>query len=90
MLSTSTDYTYDYAQIAYWNLAEVNISVVCACLMTFKPLVSHFWPRYLGSSDSLQDSDSDGRPKPTGLDAPTRNRRNRSMSTDEIAMVGVT
>ncbi|KAH8902346.1 hypothetical protein BR93DRAFT_972734 [Coniochaeta sp. PMI_546] len=84
-LSTAVmDYTYDLAEISYWNLAEVNSSIICACLMIFKPLISRFWPRWLGSSGA-SDGDSDGQPKTTRM--PTLTRRQRSLSTEEIAMV---
>ena len=41
------DFTWDYISISIWTCIEVNIAIVCACLMTLKPLIAKLWPRWL-------------------------------------------
>ena len=35
--------------MACWTMAEVNMAVLCACLITMKPLISKLFPRMLSS-----------------------------------------
>lgn len=42
-----TDVTWDAAGTANWNVWEINIAIICACLTTMKPLVSRFFPGVL-------------------------------------------
>lgn len=43
-LRVSKDWTYDSLAIDFWSLVEVNTSIVCACVMTMKPLLSRLAP----------------------------------------------
>jgi len=44
------DATYTSAQIVYWSTTEVNLSIVCACIMTLKPLIQRWFPSMLSPS----------------------------------------
>ncbi|KAK1826392.1 hypothetical protein QBC39DRAFT_269193 [Podospora conica] len=44
------DRTYTGAKIQYWSTVEVNASIVCACIMTMKPLVQKWFPSLLAGS----------------------------------------
>lgn len=44
------DRTYTGAKIQYWSTVEVNASIVCACIMTMKPLVQKWFPALLAGS----------------------------------------
>ncbi|KAK3900077.1 hypothetical protein C8A05DRAFT_17579 [Staphylotrichum tortipilum] len=49
---TDPDFTYAAAFLSYLTAVEINGAIVCACVMTLKPLLSRFWPRFLGSLGS--------------------------------------
>jgi hypothetical protein len=38
--------------MSHWNCVEVNVAIVCACLMTMKPLICRLWPRLLDPSSN--------------------------------------
>jgi len=44
------DMTYTSAQIVYWSTVEVNASIICACVMTLKPLIQKWFPNMLSPS----------------------------------------
>jgi hypothetical protein len=46
--ATSVDVPFEYVPIATWTSIETNVTVVIACLMTMKPLLSKFFPNLLG------------------------------------------
>ena len=46
-LAQSLDFTWDFVPIAHWNCVEVNVAIVCACLLTMKPLINKKWPGFL-------------------------------------------
>lgn len=43
------DFTYAGAALTYWTTVEVDLAIVCSCIMTLKPLVRRFYPRLLDS-----------------------------------------
>ncbi|KAK3694392.1 hypothetical protein B0T22DRAFT_69931 [Podospora appendiculata] len=47
---TPIDSTYNSAQLIYWTTVEVNAAIVCACIMTLKPLIQKLFPRLLPSN----------------------------------------
>lgn len=49
---TDPDFTYVAAELSYLTVVEVNGAIVCACVMTLKPLLSRFCPRFLSSGGS--------------------------------------
>jgi hypothetical protein len=51
--------TWDGAKTAIWNIWEVNIAIICACLTTMKPIVSKFWPRLLSPHPSTMPGGED-------------------------------
>lgn len=58
------DPSWDSIGMSHWNCVEVNVAIVCACLMTMKPLISKLWPRLLdppssGAEDSVLDGNSE-------------------------------
>lgn len=50
-----TDWTYYSITIDFWTLVEANTGIVCACVMTMKPLLSRL---ILGASATRHKSDS--------------------------------
>ena len=56
----SMDASYDNVSTAYWTCVETNITVVIACVMTLKPLVSRAFPSlFRESSNSYVRQPSD-------------------------------
>lgn len=52
-----TDFFYTSIPLTYWTFVEVNGAIVCACLMTLKPLISRIFPKMLSpASDQMPDS----------------------------------
>ncbi|KAB5575585.1 hypothetical protein GE09DRAFT_1215348 [Coniochaeta sp. 2T2.1] len=52
------DFTYSNATLTYWTCIEVNTAIVCACVMTLKPLMNRYLPflvrsRMSAPSDAL-------------------------------------
>lgn len=58
------DFTYDNTALTYWTCIEVNTAIVCACVMTLKPLINRYLPSLVqsrmsapsGNTDALADS----------------------------------
>ncbi|OJJ48464.1 hypothetical protein ASPZODRAFT_130497 [Penicilliopsis zonata CBS 506.65] len=48
-ISGSTDPTYDNVGAAIWSAIECNTGIICACLPTLRPLISHFLPHILST-----------------------------------------
>ena len=55
---TDPDFTYAAAALSHLTAVEINGAIVCACVMTLKPLLSRIWPRFLGGSASFRSSRS--------------------------------
>ncbi|KAE9373711.1 hypothetical protein N431DRAFT_465988 [Stipitochalara longipes BDJ] len=49
--ATSHDATFDNAPTVIWSIFELNISLICACLPAIRPLLGHYVPKVLGSTD---------------------------------------
>ncbi len=69
VFSNTTDPSWDSIGMTHWNVVEVNVAIVCACLMTVKPLVSKLWPQLLepstsgeGHTNSTKEEHSDTSP----------------------------
>ena len=57
--------TWDLVKIADWSVIEVNIAIVCACLMTLKPLTKQlFGPLVRLCSPRGRQSEEDGNANP--------------------------
>ena len=52
VFANTTDPSWDSIGMTHWNVVEVNVAIVCACLMTLKPLVAKLWPELLEPSTS--------------------------------------
>lgn len=50
------DFTYVAAELSYLTAVEINGAIVCACVMTLKPLLAKFFPRVLSSRASASSS----------------------------------
>ncbi|PYH96172.1 integral membrane protein [Aspergillus ellipticus CBS 707.79] len=48
-IADSTDATYDNVGAASWSAIECNTGIICACVPTLRPLVSHFLPHLLST-----------------------------------------
>lgn len=77
----SQDPTWDFTTIAHWSFVEVNIAIVCACLMTMKPLIAKFFPGFLQPSGGYQQHD-DGGDHPRTIGATSFRPRAPSRPTD--------
>ncbi|PMD41250.1 hypothetical protein L207DRAFT_581699 [Hyaloscypha variabilis F] len=49
--ATSHDATFDNAPTVIWSIFELNISLICACLPAIRPLLGHYFPNFLGSTE---------------------------------------
>jgi hypothetical protein len=49
------DASYTSAELSFWTVVEVNTAISCACVMTLKPLIVHFYPRFLAPSTYMSD-----------------------------------
>jgi hypothetical protein len=45
----SPDFTYQNITLTYWTCIEVNTAIVCACVMTLKPLINRYLPSLIRS-----------------------------------------
>ncbi|PMD18571.1 hypothetical protein NA56DRAFT_751260 [Hyaloscypha hepaticicola] len=50
--ATSHDSTFDNAPTVIWSAFELNISLICACLPAIRPLLGHYFPNFLDSTDT--------------------------------------
>jgi len=57
VFAVTEDPSWDSISMTHWNGVEVNIAIVCACLMTMKPLIEKLWPRLL---DPTPEHDTEG------------------------------
>jgi hypothetical protein len=64
----SLDFTWDFVPISHWNCAELNVGIICACLMTMKPLIDRAWP---APSAGNRDAETTGQPNATDWLSPT-------------------
>ncbi|KAK0732010.1 hypothetical protein B0H67DRAFT_566439 [Lasiosphaeris hirsuta] len=53
------DFTWAAVELSYLTAVEVNGAIVCACIMTLKPLVTKLFPGLLGSRGSQNPAGSD-------------------------------
>ncbi|KAL2167290.1 hypothetical protein VTG60DRAFT_1449 [Thermothelomyces hinnuleus] len=65
---TDPDFTWVAAELSYLTAVEVNGAIVCACVMTLKPLLARVFPRIWGSTGWSGSGGSGG----------SSNRRRRS------------
>lgn len=72
------DFTYAAAELSYLTAVEVNGAIVCACVMTLKPLLARFFPRLLGSRRA---SGSSGASASASASRHRNRRRNRASET---------
>lgn len=59
------DFFYSSTPFTYWTLVEVNGAILCACVMTLKPLAARLFPRVFSSNPSDREPDSDQWNPPT-------------------------
>lgn len=50
-----TDFTHNSIATDFWSLVEINTSIVCACIMTMKPLLSRLVPGSTKRGESAKD-----------------------------------
>jgi len=67
------DASYNSAELAFWTVGEVNTAISCACIMTLKPLIVHFFPRFLAEDSCVS--------QPTLHEVTTRSRRSSAAGT---------
>ncbi|OIW30360.1 hypothetical protein CONLIGDRAFT_366305 [Coniochaeta ligniaria NRRL 30616] len=53
------DFTYDNTTLMYWTCIEVNTAIVCACVMTLKPLMNRYLPSLVRSRMSAPSGNTD-------------------------------
>ncbi|KAL2070658.1 hypothetical protein VTL71DRAFT_13684 [Oculimacula yallundae] len=52
VFSTTTDATYDNANIAIWSNIEVTTGIICASMPATRSLISRFFPRFMSTNHS--------------------------------------
>ncbi|PWY79594.1 hypothetical protein BO70DRAFT_397077 [Aspergillus heteromorphus CBS 117.55] len=71
-IADSSDPTYDNVGAASWSAIECNTGIICACLPTLRPLVSHFLPHLLSTlSGGRTYGQAYGHPASTNSQTPT-------------------
>jgi hypothetical protein len=55
----SRDVAFTSLFISYWATAEINVSIIIACIPTLHPLVVKFCPRLLAPNSVNNESDVD-------------------------------
>ena len=50
--SQTTDPTWDNEAAATWSILELNIGIICACLVCLKPLVAKYIPQFASTLKS--------------------------------------
>jgi len=85
------DFFYTSSVLTYWTVVEINGAIVCACLMTLKPLFARFFPRFFNSAVSAPSNPDSNKwvNPPTIGSKPSRDPLNRRSprprdSLDEI------
>ena len=48
----TTNPSWDFAAVANWSQAEVNLGILCACMPSSARLIKRFWKQYVGSKIS--------------------------------------
>ncbi len=51
------DFTYSSVPVLYWTLVETNAAIVCACLMTLRPLLCRWLPKVFAPYPNSDQSD---------------------------------
>lgn len=46
-LANRPDFSFDNTVISYWTCVEVSFAIICACMMTLKPLLTRLFPKLL-------------------------------------------
>jgi len=59
-VSSSVDLSWDYTTSAYWTTIELNFAIICACVMTLKPLIAKLFPGLTDERLSSSDPDFHG------------------------------
>jgi hypothetical protein len=52
------DFSWDNIAISYWTSVEINFAIICACVMTLKPLITKIAPNLI--DEGLRPSDLEG------------------------------
>jgi hypothetical protein len=50
-VSADRPHSVDNAPTVIWSIFELNISLICACLPAICPLLGHYFPMIIGSTD---------------------------------------
>lgn len=72
LANADPDVTYGSSSMFYWTSAEVNSAIVCACLMTLRPLAGRWLPRWFTSHPYSDEIDSNRRDIVTVGASPSR------------------
>lgn len=54
---TSTDATWDNADVEIWSAIEIAVALICACLPALRPLLTRYVPILFGSNGRTRPSD---------------------------------
>jgi len=73
--ATSPDSTWDNTEAALWSYLELTVALMAACLPTLRPLVGHFFPRFLANAkpSAAEGSDSVGKQATWGSSGKKKN-----------------
>ncbi|KAK0703682.1 hypothetical protein B0T26DRAFT_864637 [Lasiosphaeria miniovina] len=88
----TTDPTGDNPGVAKWSTIEINTAIICACLVTLKPLISRFFPKLLGSDhpggDDGRHGNTDVRSPPPTVGGGSNWRLRRTSVSNYPTLVG--
>ncbi|KAH7176256.1 hypothetical protein EDB81DRAFT_634129, partial [Dactylonectria macrodidyma] len=48
--SSNQNPTYDYIEVSIWSMVEVNVGIICNCMLAIRLLLVQLFPKLLGYS----------------------------------------
>uniref|UniRef100_A0A093VFJ4 L-fucose-proton symporter n=1 Tax=Talaromyces marneffei PM1 TaxID=1077442 RepID=A0A093VFJ4_TALMA len=76
------DYTYITAPSFMWSIVDVNMTIICACVPSLKPLANRFTPRLIWVTDKHAGPHSS--PRPSDEDGATEDGTRQSAENETV------
>ena len=74
--------------ISSWNMVEVHVAVICACLVTIKPLLIRLFPRAFSPPTQTDDGDRTGENEIETIGRARQRRRRDPLDSDMLTTTG--
>ncbi|KAB2578641.1 hypothetical protein DBV05_g2782 [Lasiodiplodia theobromae] len=55
------DYTWEQTHVSLWSTIEINVIIICQCLISLKPLIKHYMPSMLDDGVYPKSTNNRGR-----------------------------